>query len=135
MTSKEWAQKWRQANPEKVKEIRKRWMQNHRDVARKVERLTYASVRLEVLWAYSVDSVIKCCQCGYNDIRALDIDHVLGDGASERKKWPSTKQFFYWLRRQGFPDKGKYRILCKNCNWIAWIERKNASLSTTSEAS
>lgn len=54
----------------------------------------------------------KCVKCGYDkDHRALNLDHVRGDGHKERDRRNST---YY---RRAFEDKtGKYQLLCCNCN-------------------
>lgn len=53
-----------------------------------------------------------CARCGFSDLRALQIDHVNGDGAKERGR----NQAFY--KRILADDGGRYQILCANCNWI-----------------
>lgn len=57
-----------------------------------------------------------CCQCGFSDIRALQIDHINGDGNTERKEIGSNSPKFY---KKVLNDDGKdYQLLCANCNWI-----------------
>ena len=65
-----------------------------------------------------------CCRCGFSDRRALQIDHIAGDGAVERKK--PVGQGFSALNRMLFdPDvKLKYQLLCANCNWIKRCENR-----------
>lgn len=61
----------------------------------------------------------KCECCGETIPELLTIDHINGNGASERRKrgrglnegW----DFYAYLRRNGFP-KDNYRLLCYNCN-------------------
>ena len=55
-----------------------------------------------------------CVHCGYNDWRALEIDHIEGNGAQERKEIRSHK--LHKLIANGL-TKG-YQILCANCNQI-----------------
>lgn len=59
----------------------------------------------------------KCITCGFSDYRALQIDHINGDGKSER----------YLLRRNSYypnvlksflAGEKRYQLLCCNCNWI-----------------
>ena len=66
----------------------------------------------------------KCCRCGYDqDIRALQIDHINGDGHIERKrKGTDTYRLMIDSIQRG--EVGKYQILCANCNMIKRAERK-----------
>ena len=56
----------------------------------------------------------KCCQCGYSDPRALQIDHIDGGGNKDRSKRS-------WYKRYGdilSGADGGFQLLCANCNWI-----------------
>ena len=58
-----------------------------------------------------------CVKCGFDDIRALTIDHINGGGAEHRRKIGSYAHSIYpWLRINGYPD--GYQTLCMNCQWI-----------------
>lgn len=57
----------------------------------------------------------KCACCGESRAAFLTIDHIYGDGASERKR-VSTHAMYYRLKSQGFP-RDRYQVLCMNCNW------------------
>lgn len=59
----------------------------------------------------------KCVRCGFDDIRALQIDHVNGCGKGKRTK--SNSAAFYKTIREN-PD--EYQLLCANCNAIKRIE-------------
>lgn len=57
----------------------------------------------------------KCSCCGETEPCFLAIDHIGGDGNSNRKKigkWGSG--FFKWLIKNNFPE--GFQILCHNCN-------------------
>lgn len=57
----------------------------------------------------------KCIECGFNDHRALQIDHVNNDGYTERKLIQTRATYL----NKVIKDKtGKYQLLCANCNWI-----------------
>ena len=62
----------------------------------------------------------SCKNCGFDDFRALTIDHTEDNGAEERAslggKQFAGHNFYAWLIKQGFP-KG-YQTLCFNCNLI-----------------
>lgn len=65
----------------------------------------------------------KCARCGFNDSRALQIDHVNDDGADERREIGGHK-CLYWVKilRNLQKDSTRYQILCANCNWIKRAE-------------
>lgn len=56
----------------------------------------------------------KCSCCGESIFDFLTIDHIQGNGTSHRKKVGRGTQFFYWLKRNNFPE--GYKVLCYNCN-------------------
>lgn len=63
-----------------------------------------------------------CAKCGFTDWRALQIDHVFGDGYLERKKDRSMNPLDDRHRIiTGFKN-GRYQLLCSNCNWIKRYE-------------
>lgn len=62
----------------------------------------------------------KCIQCGFEDKRALQIDHIDGGGNQEHLEIPNTHRFY---RKVLDDTDNKYQILCANCNWIKRAER------------
>lgn len=76
--------------------------------------LAYArKVREEVLAAYGG----RCACCGETTSEFLTIDHVNNDGAAHRREIGGYGLSIYrWLRREGFPQDGRFQILCHNCN-------------------
>lgn len=66
----------------------------------------------------------KCVKCGFQDQRALQIDHVNGDGAQDRKKLSGGRNsvgastLYKAVLESVSRDENKYQILCANCNWI-----------------
>lgn len=68
-----------------------------------------------------------CKHCGFSDVRALQVDHVFGDGFIDRKLYSGPN-----YKRVIEDVDGKYQLLCANCNWIkrfdnseiAWRDRK-----------
>lgn len=61
-----------------------------------------------------------CNHCGFDDIRALQIDHIHNNGAEERKalggQQVSGWRFYKHLIDMGLPI--GYQTLCANCNNI-----------------
>ena len=60
----------------------------------------------------------KCKRCGFEDVRALQIDHVNGGGAKEIRRLGATSMY-----RRVFRHPEEYQLLCANCNWIKREER------------
>jgi len=67
---------------------------------------------------------LACVKCGFDDIRALSIDHIKGNGGQHRKeKGVGGGVWFYrWLEKHKYP-KG-YQTLCMNCQRIKQVENK-----------
>jgi hypothetical protein len=59
------------------------------------------------------------CSCGYDDPRALQIDHVDNQGYARRKKGEAGEALY----RKVIETKGEgFQVLCANCNWIKKAE-------------
>ena len=67
----------------------------------------------------------KCSTCGFNDERALQVDHVNSDGNIYRKKGGSHDQYLKQLKSIK-NNEGKLQLLCANCNWIKRVEKKES---------
>lgn len=64
----------------------------------------------------------RCVTCGYDaDIRALQIDHVKGDGSEHRKKFSGGAYYLNVLKNL---LSGRFQILCANCNMIKRSENQ-----------
>lgn len=62
-----------------------------------------------------------CVSCGYDDHRALHVDHVDGDGAERRRSGLDIGALA--LLRQATLEPGRFQLLCANCNIIKKLER------------
>lgn len=116
------------------KEAYKRWYEKHktkirrqkRDIMRKLRALKPDHYRAQSRLAKKrlKDRVFaahgsRCVLCGYADRRALTLDHVLNNGAEERKAFGERGVY----RRSLEPaHKGEYQVLCMNCQFIKRIE-------------
>lgn len=56
-----------------------------------------------------------CALCGFDDKRALTLDHIKNNGNLERKEL-GERGVYYKARDNYLPD--EYRILCMNCQFI-----------------
>lgn len=72
----------------------------------------------------AIEAYGGCCSCcGEGHIEFLTLDHVDGDGARQRKALKGETrgrvqgtEFYRWLKRQGWPQEPRLRVLCANCN-------------------
>lgn len=68
----------------------------------------------------------KCVRCGFDDPRALQIDHINGnakDDQNNRHQYGGIRIFR--LRKMSDEElRSTYQLLCANCNWIKRSENK-----------
>lgn len=102
----------------------KKYYMEHRDsmlrkqIKRNKERRL--EMKIDILSYYSPE--IKCVKCGFDDIRALTIDHIHGGGRQHREKVGRGYSFYLWLKKNNYPE--GYQVLCMNCQFIKMYERK-----------
>ena len=79
------------------------------------------------LWRQSVIERLGgvCVRCGFDDPRAIQIDHIHGGGNKEAKAFGFKK---YEQMHDHIED---YQILCANCNWIKRHERREHGYAET----
>lgn len=103
----------------------KEYHQNHREEARARSRKWRANIKVEVLTHYGLGRC-ACVRCGFNDIRALSIDHIDGGGYRYRTKGQldGTRgtSFYQQLKKRDFPL--GFQTLCMNCNFTKRKENK-----------
>ena len=63
-----------------------------------------------------------CALCGFADKRILTLDHILHNGAEERR---TIKQGGIYLRALAEYRPNEYRTLCMNCQFLTRIEAKH----------
>lgn len=139
------AKERRASQPEKEKEIRKRFYAKNRETllirrkkdyyknqereqknARerywknpKAAKLRHYCMKLKALEVVSPS--ICCIYCGESDPKKLEIDHVDGNGTEHRKKMDGAN-FHYTLVREGIPENVRLQILCETHNAMkAWL--------------
>ncbi|KKM95042.1 hypothetical protein LCGC14_1192260 [marine sediment metagenome] len=61
-----------------------------------------------------------CSECGMDDLRCLQIDHVNAGGSKDRQvnSYKAKAMARAWHGAMA----GKYQVLCANCNWIKRYE-------------
>ena len=106
--------RFRLANPDKMREYRRRYAKTHRAQIRAYAVKRRKRLRGDIIKAYGA----VCALCGETNRLKLTLDHIWGDGAQHRKA--RTREGVHLdVRRAGFP-KDKYRLLCASCNTKEW---------------
>lgn len=107
-------------NKEKIKESRRGFRQRNkarireqRGVWEKRRKEKNKMVKPETLTHYG-NGKLACVKCGFEDIRALTLDHIIPIGRQKRRV--TGVQFYRQLQRQGYPE--GYQTLCANCQMI-----------------
>ena len=110
------------ASRQRIHQIVKGYSMGMEKSRRKWRKRWKSKLRNEVLNHYGGNPP-KCAKCGIDNINCLEIDHINNNGAKERKGVQKTGEVFYlWLRKNNYPK--NYQILCKNCNWIKYLESR-----------
>lgn len=137
--------KWRKANPDKVKAYRKKMYSKHREKrialtlrirARNRDKyLAYMreherNKRIEVRKLILDKLGRKCVKCGFSDERALQVDHIKGNGREELRRLGHRK-----FAKKVLADKQgeEYQILCANCNTIKKVVNREVYRKYESE--
>lgn len=96
------------------KEARQKYVIDNRErytIAQRGHRVSLRTKAMEVLGG------AFCKRCGFDDIRALQIDHIHGGGYKEHQAIgaDAIKRKIINNPEQAVKD---YQVLCANCNWI-----------------
>jgi len=75
------------------------------------------ALRVKVLRHYG-NGKLACVRCGFDDRRALSIDHINGNGAEHRRAL--TEEISVWLTARNYPL--GFQTLCMNCQFIKMAE-------------
>lgn len=113
------SRRWRQKHPDAVKVQKARYYARHRERLRAKRNPANLArtrqLRQDVLKALGG----QCGLCGFDDWRALQIDHVNGNGSKDRARFLNKDQFY----RAVIAEPDAYQCLCSNCNWIKRYEQ------------
>ncbi len=125
--------KWYAANADRIRRQVREYQSRHKEKYRALDRARQLSIKLATISHYS-DNTNKCLLCPESRLYALTIDHINGGGRQERlaEKTPAGWVFYRKLQKAGYPT--GYRVLCSNCNWLAYLERQQTTLSISTKA-
>lgn len=100
--------------------IRKKYQDNYRRTHNFNEYYKKYSLKIKARCFAMFGS--RCAKRGFADIRALEIDHINGDGAIERKNTRRAGHIMYRAIALGQRTTEDLQLLCCNCNKIKRIE-------------
>jgi len=107
---REWNNKWRKEHAEEYRKIQR---ECHKRLLNKVKNEIFSLLGNK---CNDINCLVKG-RC--RDKRCLQVDHVNGGGAIERRKYGSNV-IKYWRSVIEKINSGSknYQLLCANCNWI-----------------
>ena len=74
-----------------------------------------------------INPILECAECGCDDIRILEINHINADGKTDRKTWKSGPQLHLAIIN-GQRGTNDLNILCKACNIIHYLKHRYGPL-------
>lgn len=110
---------WKHQTREEKTAYMREWGKRNRDKQYSYQRTARKKLREQVANLLGR----QCIGCGFDDERALQIDHKDGGGNahfSTFKKKGGREAFL----KAVLAEPGKFQILCANCNWIKRHEKK-----------
>jgi hypothetical protein len=141
--------KWREENREKYLAYSKKYNKEHREEQAERYRKNRKAIcrqhheyyveHRDALIVRSINYTVqkreaiitalggKCCRCSFSDIRALQVDHVNGDGYKERRKYGNGYKNYKRILEQVLSGSKDYQVLCANCNQIKKIENNETT--------
>lgn len=124
---REKAREYRATNKDKRKKWNRDWIAKNRERYNASKLIYRDRLKVETFKAYGGCS---CIRCGISDLDVLCLDHINDDGASHRKELNISSRgnaagvtTYAALKKLGFP-KGRFQVLCANCNLKKEISRK-----------
>ena len=114
-------QKYYREHKEKMDDTTIKWKKTHKGYSQGAK---YRKFLIKLLGG-------KCIKCNFNDIRALQLDHINGNGLREIKKFNGGGTMYLYYKRNTNEAKEKLQILCANCNWIKRYENDETNLGQT----
>ena len=111
--------RWYEMNKERERAKKKQYWREHREE----HRIYRMKKRLKALRKVSGEDVPKCINCGCDDVRFLEINHINGGGYKEKKEAGGTGYVFKNILN-GTRKTDDLNVLCKVCNGLDALKRK-----------
>jgi hypothetical protein len=106
------------ANCNSIKEKNRReieWSSKNHSVRSIIDRNNYYELKNKV---FEILGGSICVICNFKDERALDLEHIDGEGNKDRKQYSRMNQFLKWVIENPVEAVKKLQITCRNCNTI-----------------
>lgn len=116
---KEIQKRYRETHKKEIKKRNKEYRKRNREKLVKYNRERRWKIKKEIF-----ELLGNCCKrCGFEDKRALQIDHVHGNGNKEFKKFRNAMTYYFHVLKKIRKGSKDYQLLCANCNWIKRHEK------------
>ncbi len=104
--------------PEYNREYYKEYRETHREEYNKYHREYSRKHRKEKRLELFEFLGNQCVKCGFSNWRALQIDHINGNGCDDRVREIGYLKYYKKVKENPMT----YQLLCANCNWIKKYE-------------
>jgi len=113
------AARWNREHPERVRKTMKKWRSAHADDVKR-RNMDFQPRSREMHKIFRHEAIValgaKCIRCGFDDERALQFNHISGDGYKERET--IGKNYKTWLKSIAAGKRPDIELTCANCNMI-----------------
>jgi hypothetical protein len=118
----EYTRNWYNRNKDEIRVIKKESMKKRRDENPEIHRIQTKRAKSKLKDSLFDIYGHACARCGFDDKRALTLDHKLNNGNKERREL-GERGVYRRARDNYLPD--EYQTLCMNCQFIKRVEDKN----------
>ena len=115
---KEYNKEYYKSNKDRLKKYSMIYYRDNKEKAKEYKAKHMGELRREVLEHFGG----KCRICGFDDPRALHIDHINGGATVERRRIRYNRIKYYKDIISG--QRSDLQLLCANCNCIKNLERR-----------
>jgi len=112
---------WYQKNKADVCQRTNRNYRNNLTKYQQYHRKSYGRIKREIF--ARIDPDVKCANCGCDDIRFLEINHIKGGGMKEHRERGDGNRNMTLVIRSGKRGIEDLNLLCKACNSLDHLER------------
>lgn len=118
---RKYALDWKKRHLDECRRRNLDWKRNHIIMVREKQKEWRRVQRLEALSIVG-DGVMRCSRCGCDNVKCLQINHLLPVFKTEDKG--ELRENLYRKIIKGQVPKEAFNILCGTCNWCHYFEHK-----------
>ena len=108
-------------DPEKARAYYRAYGEKNKEKKKLYHNEWHQKNRLEVF--AKIDPAMKCANCGCDDTRFLEVNHIKGGGIKEHKKRGDGVHNMILVIRSGKRGTEDLNLLCRACNSLDHLER------------